>query len=135
MKFNSTVLRPLCTTLLLCLCTLPFSASKATSTSPTNETSLQDNKCLQQLKDTDLVVVSAAFHDGTGGFSQLKELTSREPWGNAVSIDMKESLEKLLRDHSPFLILQMTKKQAIVLDDHRDLIKWVLVQSLEKTCS
>lgn len=96
---------------------------------------LHNNDCLQQLKDTDEVMVSAAFHDGAGGFGQLKELINRKPWGAAIRYTMQEEINKLIRQESPFLMVKMTKKQALQLESHRDLIKWILVQSTETACS
>lgn len=99
-----------------------------------NARNLHNNKCLQQLNDSDEVMVSAAFHDGAGGFGQLQELIDRQPWGVAVPHSMQQEIEKLLAQKSPFLMVVMTKKQALQLESHRDLIKWILVQSTEKPC-
>lgn len=95
---------------------------------------LENNDCLKKLKDTDEVFVSAAFHDGAGGFGQLVELISRKPWGVAVRASMQMEIEKLIKQQSPFLMVTMTKKQALQLESHRDLIKWILVQSTETSC-
>jgi len=95
---------------------------------------LSANPCLQQLNDRDEVVVTAAFHDGTGGFGQLKELIARKPWGS-IGIAIQSQLDQLVDELSPFLIVNLTKKQALALDSHRDLIKWILVQSTDKACN
>jgi hypothetical protein len=95
--------------------------------------SLSANACLQQLADKDEVVVTAAFHDGIGGFKQLEELIARNPWGN-VEESIQTQLDKLVDELSPFLIVKVNKKQALMLDSHRDLIKWILVQSTDKAC-
>ena len=94
---------------------------------------LSANPCLQQLKDKEEVVITAAFHDGTGGFGQLKELIARKPWGT-VGTTLQSQLDQLVEELSPFLIVNLTKKQALTLDSHRDLIKWILVQSTDKAC-
>lgn len=99
-----------------------------------DQQNLHNNNCLQQLKDTDEVMVSAAFHDGAGGFSQLKELINRKPWGVAIRHTMQAEIDKLIKQESPFLMVKMTKKQALKLESHRDLIKWILVQSTETVC-
>jgi len=96
---------------------------------------LNNNKCLQTLNDNDNVIVSAAFHSGAGGFIQLKELMARKPWGEAAYPALDEEIETLVKQESPFLIATMTKAQALLLEQHRDLIKWILVQSTEKACA
>ena len=96
---------------------------------------LHNNKCLQTLNDNDKVIVSVAFHSGAGGFTQLKELISRKPWGEAAHPALDEEIKTLIKQQSPFLIATMTKSQALQLEDHRDLIKWILVQSTEKACA
>ena len=106
-------------------------ADSATMVSPAE--SLSANACLQQLADKDEVVVTAAFHDGIGGFKQLEELIARNPWGN-VEDSIQSQLDKLVDELSPFLIVKVNKKQALMLDSHRDLIKWILVQSTDKAC-
>lgn len=99
-----------------------------------DEQNLNNNKCLQSLNDNDKIVVSAAFHEGAGGFRQLKEFLAREPWGYVADLAMKQEIDTLIKQESPFLIVTMTKKQALLLESHRDLIKWILVQSTEKAC-
>lgn len=108
----------------------PVAASD--SASPAEK--LSANACLQQLNDTDEVVVTAAFHNGIGGFGQLKELIARNPWGS-VNEATQQQLDQLIDELSPFLIVTLSKQQALVLDEHRDLIKWILVQSTDKTCN
>ncbi len=106
------------------------SADKATSTSHLN---LRDNECLNALDDRDIVIASIAFKDGVNGFDQLKELVKRKPWG-IVNSDTRKEIEDQIKTLSPFLIIRLTKKQALTLDDHRDIILWVLVQSTSKPC-
>lgn len=96
--------------------------------------SLSANACLQQLNDNDEVVVTAAFHEGIGGFGQLEELIARKPWGS-IGVAIQTQLDQLIEELSPFLIVKVTKKQALALDSHRDLIKWILVQSTDTVCS
>ena len=96
---------------------------------------LNNNKCLQTLNDNDKVIVSAAFHSGAEGFTQLKELIGRKPWGEAAYPALDEEIKTLINQESPFLIATMTKSQALQLEQHRDLIKWILVQSTEKACA
>ena len=110
--------------------------ANAEDKSPVNSPAenLSNNSCLSQLNDRDEVVVTAAFHDGTAGFGQLKELIARKPWGTVGAITQSQ-LDQLINELSPFLIVKLTKKQALVLDSHRDLIKWILVQSTDKACS
>ena len=108
----------------------PATASDAAS--PAEK--LSANACLQQLNDNDEVVVTAAFHDGIGGFGQLKELIARNPWGSVNDVTQQQ-LDQLIDELSPFLVVTLSKQQALVLDDHRDLIKWILVQSTDKTCN
>lgn len=96
---------------------------------------LANNKCLMALDDREEIIVTAAFHDGAGGFGQLQQLLDRKPWGDAVRSSLKLEIEKLIKEASPFLIVTLTKKQALMLEEHRDLIKWILVQSTSKPCS
>ena len=117
---------------LLCTAPLAVAEDKPQAISPAEL--LSANPCLQQLNDRDEVVVTAAFHDGTAGFGQLKELIARKPWGS-VRASLQSQLDQLIDEVSPFLIVNITKKQALELDSHRDLIKWVLVQSTNRTCS
>jgi len=119
--------------LLICLGPGGFAAAKdkATDVSPADD--LSNNPCLHQLADGDEVVVTAAFYDGTGGFSQLEELIDRKPWGS-IGTALQSQLDQLVDELSPFLIVKLTKKQALALDSHRDLIKWILVQSTDKVC-
>lgn len=100
-----------------------------------DEQNLNNNKCLSTLQDTDKIMVSAAFHNGGGGFGQLQELLDRKPWGHVSDPVMNQELDTLLKQKSPFLIVTMTKKQALLLESHRDLIKWILIQSTEKACA
>jgi len=95
--------------------------------------SLSSNECLKQLAANDPVIVSIAFKDGATGFGQLKELVSRNPWGS-ITADTQKEIDDQLATQSPFLIITLTKKQALTLDDHRDIIRWTLVQSTTKTC-
>lgn len=113
----------------------PTPAASADGNTPTISPAekLSANPCLMQLRDHDEVVVTAAFHNGTGGFGQLKELIERKPWGT-IGIKIQSQLDQLVEELNPFLILTLTKKQALELDSHRDLVKWVLVQSTEKAC-
>lgn len=125
----------------------PSIASETTVDQPTVESqtilvavnedkqNLNNNKCLKTLADNDKIVVSAAFHEGAGGFRQLKKLLDREPWGYVADPVLQQELDTLLKQKSPFLIATMTKKQALLLESHRDLIKWILVQSTEKACA
>ena len=117
---------------LLCTAPLAVTEDKPQAISPAEL--LSANPCLQQLNDRDEVVVTAAFHEGTAGFGQLKELIARKPWGS-VRASLQSQLDQLIDEVSPFLIVKLTKKQALELDSHRDLIKWVLVQSTNRTCS
>ncbi len=96
---------------------------------------LTNNECLMALDDREEIIVTAAFHDGAGGFGQLQQLLDRKPWGDAVRSSLKLEIEKLINEASPFLIVTLTKKQALMLEEHRDLIKWILVQSTSKPCS
>lgn len=109
------------------------SAEKAESENAHTHLDLSSNKCLQQLADNDPVIVSIAFRDGANGFGQLKELVERSPWGR-VTATTKEEIQKQIDTQSPFLIITLTKKQALILDDHRDIIRWTLVQSTNKVC-
>ncbi len=115
----------------LCINSIAVADDKPTAISPTEL--LSANPCLQQLDDRDKVVVTAAFHDGTGGYDQLKELIARKPWGT-IGLAVQAQLDQLVDELSPFLIVEITKKQALTLDAHRDLIKWILVQSTDKSC-
>ena len=63
----------------------------------------------------------------------MKELLKRKPWG-AGTPDTADEIEAQLNTQSPFLIITLTKKQVLTLDDHRDIIRWVLVQSTSKSC-
>lgn len=94
---------------------------------------LSSNDCLRKLDDNDLVIASIAFKDGLDGSAQLNELVSRKPWGTGTP-DTAEEIKSQLETKSPFLIITLTKNQALTLDDHRDIIRWVLVQSTSKTC-
>ena len=121
--------------------TTAFSAESYVTTQPivvtenSSDRTLNTNKCLQSLSENDKLVVSAAFHDGAGGFRQLEELLAREPWGYVADPVLQAELDTLVKQQSPFLIATMTKKQALLLENHRDLIKWILVQSTEKACA
>ena len=99
----------------------------------TTHLDLSSNECLKQLTDTDPVIISIAFKDGATGFGQLQELVSRNPWGTITAATQKEIDDQIVTQ-SPFLIITLTKKQALTLDDHRDIIRWTLVQSTTKTC-
>jgi len=116
----------------MCISVIAQSEDKISVNSPAN--SLRDNSCLSQLSDRDEVVVTAAFHDGAAGFEQLQELIARKPWGT-IGVKVQSQLEQLTNELSPFLVISITKKQALALDSHRDLIKWILVQSTDKECS
>lgn len=96
---------------------------------------LQYNQCFMDLQDNDRVIVTAAFHSGAEGFTDLQQLIARKPWGEALSTAQREEITKLQKEASPFLILTLSKKQALLLEDHRDLIKWILVQSTTKPCT
>lgn len=120
------------------LLTIILAASQVTAQNADDENSLthldlSSNKCLQQLADSDPVIVSIAFRDGAAGFGQLKELVNRNPWGSVTAVT-KEEIEKQINTQSPFLIITLTKKQVLTLDDHRDIIRWTLVQSTTKVC-
>ena len=88
-----------------------------------------------QLQDSDKIIVTAAFHTGAEGFSDLQTLIDRKPWGEAISSAQREEIRKLEKEASPFLIMTLSKKQALILEDHRDLIKWILVQSTTTPCT
>ena len=96
---------------------------------------LSNNKCLMALSDSEQIIVTAAFHQGANGFGQLQQLIERKPWGNNLRSSLTQEIDKLINEASPFLIVTLTKKQALMLEDHRDLIKWILVQSTSKPCS
>ena len=96
---------------------------------------LSNNKCLMALGDREQIIVTAAFHDGANGFGQLKQLIERKPWGDEIRSTLTQEIEQLKKEASPFLIVRLTKKQALMLEDHRDLIKWILVQSTSKPCA
>ena len=96
---------------------------------------LQNNECFMNLRDTDKVIVTAAFHSGAEGFAELQQLVDRKPWGEALSTAQREEIARLEKEASPFLIITLSKKQALVLEDHRDLIKWILVQSTTTPCT
>jgi len=117
--------------LIFCAAICTAGTSLAQNTTATDQ--LRDTPCLRQLASQDEVIVSVAFHNGTGGFGQLKELIERQPWGTA-DVNLQTQLDKLVDELSPFLIVKINKKQALALDDHRDLIKWILVQSTDKAC-
>jgi len=80
-----------------------------------------------------IIDADGAFKDGATGFGQLQELVSRNPWGTITAATQKEIDDQIVTQ-SPFLIITLTKKQALALDDHRDIIRWTLVQSTTKTC-
>ena len=88
-----------------------------------------------QLQDSDKVIVTAAFHSGAEGFADLQSLIQRKPWGEALSSVQREEIKKLQKEASPFFIMTLSKKQALLLEDHRDLIKWILVQSTTTPCT
>ena len=94
---------------------------------------ISSNECLQKLSDDDTVIASIAFKDGVTGFAQLEELVKRNPWGSITDVTKKE-IEQQLNTQSPFLIITLTKQQTLKLDEHRDIIRWVLVQSTTKSC-
>lgn len=96
---------------------------------------LTNNECFMKLRDSDKVIVTAAFHSGAEGFADLQQLVDRKPWGEALSSVQREEIKKLHTEASPFLIMTLSKKQALVLEDHRDLIKWILVQSTTTPCT
>lgn len=95
---------------------------------------LSSNECLKQLDDYDEVIASIAFKDGVAGFTQLEELVKRKPWGSITDVT-KTEIEQQLEAQSPFLIITLTKQQALTLDNHRDIILWILVQSTTKPCT
>jgi len=96
---------------------------------------LADNECFARLSDSDKVIITAAFHSGAEGFTELQELIARKPWGEAVTTAQRKEIATLEKQASPFLIMTLTKKQALVLEEHRDLIKWILVQSTTTPCT
>ncbi len=112
----------------------PGSGNSAKSESASSShLDLSTNECLNNLNDHDIVIASIAFNDGVAGHSQLKELVSRQPWGALTAGTVKE-IRQQLDTLSPFLIITLTKKQVLTLDNHRDIIRWVLVQSTTKPC-
>ncbi len=113
--------------------TLTIAQSTDSDTTSTSHVDLSSNECLKQLNDTDTVIASIAFNDGLNSAEQLKELIKRKPWGvgtPATGDEIKAQLEV----QSPFLIITLTKAQVLTLDDHRDIIRWVLVQSTSTSC-
>lgn len=80
---------------------------------------LTNNTCFMQLQDRDKVIVTAAFHSGAEGFKDLQQLVDRRPWGEALTSVQREEINKLKKEASPFLIMTLSKKQALVLEDHR----------------
>lgn len=103
------------------------------SSSSKSHRDLSTNECLKQLNDADQVIASIAFKDGLDSAEQFKELVRRRPWGVGTFATADE-IKSQLKTQSPFLIITLTKKQALTLDDHRDIIRWVLVQSINKPC-
>lgn len=122
--------------LLLCCCsTLTIAQSDdAEDTTSTSHLDLSSNECLKKLDDNDIVIASIAFTDGLNSAEQLKELLKRKPWGVGTPATADE-IKTQLEVQSPFLIITLTKEQVLTLDDHRDIIRWVLVQSTTTTCS
>lgn len=115
------------------------SATQATSQVTGNNTTssshldLSSNECLQKLNAKDIVIASIAFKDGLNSAEQFKELVKRRPWGIGTPETAVE-IKKQLETQSPFLIITLTKEQVLTLDDHRDIIRWVLVQSPVTAC-
>jgi hypothetical protein len=122
-------------TLPAALLLLTVTATPAVLAQNSDAQHLSNNKCLMALSDSEQIIVTAAFHEGANGFGQLQQLLDRKPWGSDVRSSVKQEIEKLINEASPFLIVTLTKKQALMLEDHRDLIKWILVQSTSKPCS
>ncbi len=125
-------------TILLCVLsaasTTEVAANNGNKTaSSTPERDLKNNACLKKLDSSDIVIASIAFKDGLNSSAQLKELVKRKPWG-AGTPATSEEIQTQLDTQSPFLIITLTKKQALTLDNHRDIIRWVLVQSTSKSC-
>lgn len=115
---------------------LASAESVTTNTKDTDSTShldLSSNECLKNLDNNDLVITSIAFKDGLDGSRQLKELVKRRPWG-AGTANTTEEIKSQIETQSPFLIITLTKEQALTLDKHRDIIRWILVQSTSKSC-
>ena len=127
----------LATILVLALNVAGTAAVRAdTSKETANTTSHRDlssNECLKKLDNADRVIASIAFKDGLNSSAQLKELVKRRPWG-AGTADTADEIKAQLNTQSPFLIITLTKEQALTLDNHRDIIRWVLVQSTSKSC-
>lgn len=128
----------LATAILLCAnASAQTTAAETPSSDNSNATSsyldLSTNECLNKLSSNDPVIASIAFKDGVTGFSQLKELVERKPWGEISATTAKE-IEAQIETQSPFLIITLTKEQTLTLDNHRDIIRWILVQSTTTTC-
>lgn len=104
-----------------------------TDESPASHRKLSNNECLKKLDNSDLVIASIAFKDGLNSSAQIKELLKRKPWG-AGTADTDDEIKAQLDTQSPFLIITLTKEQALTLDNHRDIIRWILVQSTSKPC-
>ena len=100
----------------------------------TSHRDLSSNECLKKLDNADRVIASIAFKEGLNSSAQLKELVKRRPWG-AGTADTADEIKAQLNTQSPFLIITLTKEQALTLDNHRDIIRWVLVQSTSKSCA
>jgi len=100
---------------------------------PASHRKLSNNECLKKLDNSDLVIASIAFKDGLNSSAQIKELLKRKPWG-AGTADTDDEIKAQLDTQSPFLIITLTKEQALTLDNHRDIIRWILVQSTSKPC-
>ncbi len=124
--------RCLCLATLLLFCTSAAVAQSTDSTS-TSHLDLSSNECLKQLNADDIVIASIAFNGGLDSMDQLKELVRRKPWGNGTE-KTTEEIQTQLETQSPFLVITLTKQQALTLDNHRDIIKWILVQSPTKVC-
>ena len=137
MSFRLFSLRLFSLAMLLALPLISLSINaQTTGTDDTQSTShldLNSNECLKQLGGSDIVIASIAFKDGVTGFSQLQELVKRRPWGN-VGEKTREEIQTQLDTQSPFLIITLTKNQALSLENHRDIIRWVLVQSPTRPC-
>jgi len=107
--------------------------TKDSNADSTSHLDLSSNECLKKLGDNDPVIASIAFKDGLDGSGQLKELVKRRPWG-AGTANTAEEIKSQIETQSPFLIITLTKAQALTLDKHRDIIRWILVQSTSKSC-
>ena len=94
---------------------------------------LSSNERLKKLSANDIVIASIAFKDGLDSTGQIKELVNRRPWGIGTP-ETADEIKKQLETQSPFLIITLTKEQVLKLDDHRDIIRWVLVQSPTTAC-